>query len=155
MNLESEQYIYLGYINKHFFFSHVIYNKEKFNPETSYQIYNILINNQMIDSKEQCVIIYDLNKENDLSNVVSIKHNDSKKNTIFDKETLSNIYKELITSKKEQYLVFSFNYDIGAFYTYTGDIPDLLSGTDANIDGEKLNIGDITYTITTKEITYL
>jgi hypothetical protein len=157
MNKESEQYIYLGFTGNVFFFSHIVYDKERFVPEMSYQVYNAMINETMITDINQCVVIYDI-YPNNVNNVVSISHVNSTKALTFTDKILSSLYKDLIVSERSDYLVFSYNYDIKAFLTYEGDSTDFgktFFKSPENIDNYVFDINDTFYVETSKDIPYL
>ena len=60
---DSEQYIFLGKKGNTHFWLHTV-NSTNFNEEISYQIYNVMINEKMIQSYSEDVVIYEfsLNK---------------------------------------------------------------------------------------------
>jgi hypothetical protein len=149
-----EQYIFFGDQDDTLFFLHTIYDYALFKDQRfggiSNQLYNCLIHDKFIISPNKNVIIYEINLNKKIINVISIQH---EKGIFveFDKENLENQLIRLVNlERNHEIYVVLFNYKIGGFQTYI--ITDLYLPS-PNITNFNNNLTDIEYVITTKPFT--
>ncbi len=152
----DELYIYLGNQHDTFFFIHTITN-DKFKEGTSWQIYNVMIDETMIDDPTKNVIIYEFNLEDQTVDAIIIQHATNKENLTFDKSNIESFFNALLHAERKKCFVISYNYKIGAFNTFdleTDDVFDLEINSFNNTIGinEKLEINEIKYIMCSKSL---
>ncbi len=136
-----DQYIFLGIQQDTFFFQHLV--RSQINLDMSSQIMNLLINENRI-TKEQSVIIYEINDVTEIADVVYIRHENSSSKS-FNKENLVEQYKRLITTPREDSFIISTD---GNRYE-SGELP--ISFICEDIDFEGFSINEIHEFITAKK----
>lgn len=144
--MESELYIYLGCCMDTYFFMHTVANEEKYKVEIGMQIYNCMINETMIKNKSSNVVVYDIypDKVNALVIEYMIHYVE------YHKDDLGKILKILLEEKRpEEILVFKYHYESDMYETY--EIPMDIKKYDIN----KVEIDELNYSITFKQIEYL
>lgn len=109
-NLESktaEQYIYLGLLDNTFYFIHKV-NSDSFSEIISYYIYDIMICNKMINLNYNDVVIFEFDKHR--QKIIIIQHDTNNMKKIYTYENLSNTYRQLIESTRDNIYVILYNY---------------------------------------------
>ncbi len=145
----QEIYIYLGNQTNTYFFIHTIYN-DKFTEEISHQIYNVLINDDMIISPDENVIIYEINKNNKV-NIICIQHSSKKYSHQFYKNNLEEFFSVLISKERNDIYAIKYNYETKAYYSYYIDDIDIFKNIFSSFR-DKIKIDNFYYVITTKLI---
>jgi hypothetical protein len=147
---DGELYIYLGAQNNTFFFLHTIYNTEKFKQEMSYQIYNTLIHEKYIQSPNQNVIVFDVNKTDGTCTAVCMQHYEAEKKLLFRKENLERFFPALIKAKKKDLFFVKYDYNINGYLTY--EIENFDFGTFSQLTLDKISINNLIQLVTKKSI---
>jgi hypothetical protein len=145
----SEIYIHMGHTKNTFFFIHRVSDQIKYN-ELSFpldsQIMNCMINESMIENDTKRCIIFTI--DNLVTKATIITHINGEQ-LIYDDNNLSNILLKCVgalANKKDDYLIFEYDYIKGCFNTMTCDF---------NIDikqKDNIMINDIIYCTTSKPI---
>ena len=117
--MDGEMYIFMGTQNKTHFFVHSKFN-EKFTPDMSYQIYNVLINDKFIGEPEETVIIYELEPYSGKKdcNVVCITHELNKSQPKLKKKNLEEFLPALFKQKRDEIYVVKYDYSKGCYLSY-------------------------------------
>ena len=111
----AEQYIYLGLIDKTFYFIHRI-NNEQFSRSTSNYIYDILIYNKMINSNNNDVVIFEYDKFT--SKVIIIQHAKNNTKKIYFLEELLSNYNQLLIKERNTTFAILYNYKSNDYYVF-------------------------------------
>ncbi len=144
-----EQYIYLGQQQGAFFFIHTIFDSDKFDKSTSYQIFNCMINETMITTNDKIVIIYEINPKTDTMDVIIIQHYTNENIAQFDKPNLEQQFIKLMNiERNHKILIFLYDNDNNVFYTLEKHVhvPRNLFGED------EVKIRNIDYMLTNKPL---
>ncbi len=103
MDDNDEIYILIGNIKNTYFFSHVIKNKQEYATVNSSQIYNMLINESIIKNESENVIIFDIDNEKGIIDVISIQHDTKRQKYLFDKfelrDVMNALYSKIVNIK--------------------------------------------------------
>lgn len=143
----SELYLYMGKQQNVTFFLHTVFDKDKFKPEISHQIYNCMIHDKFFTSADQSVIIFDLNPFTNKNDVICIQHTNNNNILNFEKDNLQEQLQRLLkVDRYHEMLVISYNYDIGGYEFYT--IDSKINGTNLTIPD--IHLDSIDYILTTK-----
>jgi hypothetical protein len=111
----AEQYIYLGLIDKTFYFIHKI-NSDQFSAHISNYIYDIMIYNKMINSADYDVVIFEFNKN--ISKVIIAQHETNTVKKIYFVEELLNNYNQLLNHQRDNIFTILYNYKSSDYYVF-------------------------------------
>lgn len=119
MESNTELYLYLFCKNKIHFFIHFI-KKNEFVNKISYNLYDVLMDIDIIIDYSESIVIYEFNK--DICNIISIQHVNSEYNNEYNKEDLQIYFKELIVwVKRNNLCVIEYDYDNNKYNKYSLD----------------------------------
>ena len=113
---DSEQYIFLGKKGNTYFWLHSVINAE-FTEEISYQIYNAMINEKMIQSHSEEIVIYEFIKDKS-PRVIIITHDKNKIETIYPDNVLKEVFEELTEADRSEMFVIRYNYIKKCYLSY-------------------------------------
>ena len=151
----SELYIYLGKQLDAYFFIHTIHDSN-FNNEISYQIYNVMINEQMILNLNEIVIIYEFDPYNNICNVIRIQHLLNPYHIQIYKNNLEKNFLNLITAKRDDIFIIKYDYINKCYLSYEINNTDCLTNIFNKfneVNEDKLIINDIYEIETLKPLT--
>ena len=147
----GELYIFMGTQNKTHFFVHSKFN-EKFIPELSYQIYNVLINEKFIEDPKEIVIIYELEPYSGRKDcdVVCITHELNKTQSTLRKKNLESFLPVLFKQTRDEMYIVKYDYSKKCYLSYRLEE----TNTDMLLVDEKteLKVKNIVYIVTKKPI---
>jgi hypothetical protein len=120
----AEQYIYLGFLDKTFYFIHKV-NNCNFSETITYYIYDIMICNKMINSNDNDIVIFEFNKN--IQKIIIIQHETNNRKKNYTADHLLDIYRQLIEYNRNNIFVILYNYKSVDYYTFELEVkcPDI------------------------------
>lgn len=133
--MNNEVYFFLGTLpaehlesetqNKTHFFVHRVNNNEKFKFDVSVQIFNSLINDDLICSPDENVVIYEIYPTK--TDVTFIQHIKASVVASISKEDLQKFLNELIIAERPELYLIKYNYDSDLYLSFIVDDATLLN----------------------------
>ena len=113
---DSEQYIFLGKKGNTYFWLHTV-NSTNFNEEISYQIYNVMINEKMIQSYSDDIVIFEFSLNKPPLGII-ITHDKNELGTIYPVNELKKVFGYLTEADRSEMFVVKYDYTKKCYLSY-------------------------------------
>jgi hypothetical protein len=140
----TEYYIYMSKMNNNHFFYHIVLNEE-YKISDTYNIYNVLIDENIINNTNENVIIYDIYQDKSITPIIT-QHYENQHLSNFDMDDLLKVFNHLYDIEFENIYIIEYHINNKLYkgirqYNNTNKI---------SLEGFKIT--NIIHTITNKKI---